>query len=118
MLVPSGSPQCGNAYWEFRYEDSINNKNGLLIQINATEGYFDDKWSTQVKAINSQIKTYALYQAFPNPFNSNTVISFSIPQYTFTEINIYNIQGKFVTNLLRQYLPAGEHSILWHSTDP
>ncbi len=117
MFVPSGSPQYGPAYWDFRYKDSADIKNGLLIEIDATEGYFYGKWPTQVEATNYKLNTYALYQAYPNPFNSNTVINFKIPKYTLTEINIFNIQGKLVTNLLNKYLPAGEHSILWYSAD-
>ena len=55
---------------------------------------------------------------FPNPFNPETTISFSIGEILEnTEISIYNIKGQMVKTLIDEKLPAGEHSVVWNGTD-
>ena len=53
---------------------------------------------------------------YPNPFNSSTLIAFSIP-YDLTnentELKIYDIQGSLVTTLVSEQLPAGNYVIKW-----
>lgn len=52
---------------------------------------------------------YAIEQNYPNPFNPNTVIRFSLPERTFTELKVYDIHGKEVVVLISDFLEAGEH---------
>ena len=40
-----------------------------------------------------------MYSAVPNPFNSETVISFYLPQSTFTEIIISDLSGRILKKL-------------------
>ncbi|MCK4979203.1 MAG: T9SS type A sorting domain-containing protein, partial [Candidatus Delongbacteria bacterium] len=56
----------------------------------------------------------ALIGNYPNPFNPETVISFSILEGSAnTEISIYNIKGQMVRTLLNTKLPSGFHTIIW-----
>lgn len=60
-----------------------------------------------------------LGQNFPNPFNSSTVISFSIPAVlgnSDVELVLYDIQGRMVKRLLSQKLPAGNFTTRWDGT--
>ena len=57
-----------------------------------------------------------LLDAYPNPFNSSTVISFSIPPSVAqanVELAIYDVQGRIVKHLLSERLPAGKFRRLW-----
>ena len=56
---------------------------------------------------------YELKNAYPNPFNPITTISFSIPQSELVSINIYDINGELVTKLIYKPLNIGYHSINW-----
>jgi hypothetical protein len=63
---------------------------------------------------------HILAKNFPNPFNSATVISFSIPprmMNSFTELSIYNIQGHVVKRLIKERLPAGSYLTKWDATN-
>ncbi|HHE39949.1 MAG TPA: T9SS type A sorting domain-containing protein, partial [Candidatus Cloacimonetes bacterium] len=53
----------------------------------------------------------------PNPFNPDTKINFSLNQEAFTSIEIYNLKGEKVRNLVNGILPAANHSILWNGKD-
>jgi hypothetical protein len=75
--------------------------------------------SVSDKANNIPV-SFELHQNFPNPFNSSTIISFSIPEYlaySNVELNIYNIHGQLVKKLLKESLPARTYFTRWDGTD-
>jgi len=49
--------------------------------------------------------------AYPNPFNSATVFSFSLPHTANVELKVYDVTGRLVQTLSQAKLPAGEHEI-------
>ncbi|MCD4652145.1 MAG: C10 family peptidase [Candidatus Cloacimonetes bacterium] len=54
---------------------------------------------------------------YPNPFNPETNISFSLKDRTFVEITVYNLMGREVTTLHNSVLHAGNHNVIWTGTD-
>lgn len=54
---------------------------------------------------------------YPNPFNPNTNIHFSVPKDSRVNVQIYNIKGQNIKNLLNNTLKAGNHSLTWDGTD-
>ncbi|TSA25827.1 T9SS C-terminal target domain-containing protein, partial [bacterium] len=59
----------------------------------------------------------SLSQNCPNPFGSNTTISYALPEEAVVEITIYNIRGQRVKTLVNGKLSAGNHSITWNGED-
>jgi agmatine/peptidylarginine deiminase len=64
---------------------------------------------------NSEIIDFKLYQNFPNPFNSSTVIKFSIPERKFITLTIYDVNGKEIANLIKGFIDAGEHNVVFNA---
>lgn len=65
-------------------------------------------------------KTVVLHQSYPNPFNSSTIINFSIPHTqsnSSTELAIFNIQGQLIKKLLKHTLPGGNYMTKWDGRD-
>jgi len=55
---------------------------------------------------------------YPNPFNPETTISFSVTQNSdFVTLKIFNIKGQKIKTLINEILPAGNHSVVWDGTD-
>ena len=52
---------------------------------------------------------------FPNPFNPLTTISYNVPNNQNIIINIYDLNGKFVDNLVDKFHRTGKHSINWNA---
>lgn len=50
---------------------------------------------------------------YPNPFNPETRILFSLAEAQNVTLNIYDIEGRLVDKLYDGYLEGGEHSIIW-----
>jgi hypothetical protein len=53
----------------------------------------------------------------PNPFVSDTAISFTLPKSTHVNLTIYNLKGQKVTQLNDNKLAKGEYKLNWDGTD-
>jgi hypothetical protein len=63
--------------------------------------------------------TLVLRKNFPNPFNSSTIISFTIPAAlanSNAELSLYDFQGRLVKRLFSQKFPAGNFATRWDGT--
>ena len=60
---------------------------------------------------------FVLFQNYPNPFNPTTSIKFTIPEYSYVTLKVYNILGKEITTLLDKELSPGSFSIDWAAKD-
>ena len=63
--------------------------------------------------------TLVLGKNFPNPFNSSTIISFTIPAAlanSNAELSLYDIQGRLVKRLFSQKFPTGNFATRWDGT--
>ena len=56
-------------------------------------------------------------QCYPNPFNPETVLQYSIEKDNDVEISIYNIKGQRVKSLLKEFSYSGIHSVIWNGTN-
>jgi hypothetical protein len=54
---------------------------------------------------------YQLIQNHPNPFNSNTLIEFTLPQAGQISLDLYDVQGRLVKNITRGAYAAGHHQV-------
>ena len=60
---------------------------------------------------------YSLSDAYPNPFNPTTTLSFSVPTEGVMSLNIYDMTGRLVSTLVDGNLKQGYHSITWNGMD-
>jgi hypothetical protein len=64
--------------------------------------------------------THLIAKNYPNPFNASTLINCVIPiglADNFTQLTIYNIQGKVIKKLINREIPPGNYLIRWDATD-
>jgi len=78
------------------------------------------KETSQEQHENSDIKPEAgekqrfSLSAYPNPFNSTTMIQYSIPQASQVTLNIFNLQGEVVKKLVDGYQTANHYQVIWN----
>lgn len=90
------------------YDASPENNEGALLSY--TQNMASDE-------LQNKIERYALYAAYPNPFNPTTTIAFDLPQRSFVEMKIYDISGRKVQTVISQNLEAGSHQAVWDGRD-
>ncbi|MFQ6608833.1 MAG: choice-of-anchor B family protein [Fidelibacterota bacterium] len=59
---------------------------------------------------------FALYQNFPNPFNSSTTIRLSVPDEGDVQLTIYDVLGREVSTLISGELVRGSHELIWDAS--
>lgn len=100
--VPSGDYTYGvSAIFSGGYESEISE-----VSINHT-----DAGSALIPAITE------LTQIYPNPFNPQTTVSFSLNQEADVNISIFNIKGQKVRTLVNDKLETGYHQVVWKGND-
>ena len=62
-------------------------------------------------------ESFALFQNFPNPFNSVTTIQYNVPEESRVNLRIYNLLGEEVKKLVDKNKPAGTYSVQWDGRD-
>ena len=60
---------------------------------------------------------FSLSQNAPNPFNPETIISYSLPQSEQVKLVIYNVLGQEIRTLVNAFKPAGRYRVVWNSKD-
>jgi photosystem II stability/assembly factor-like uncharacterized protein len=75
--------------------------------------------SGQFVNINSQsseiINDFRLYNNFPNPFNSSTVIEFDIKEKDYYKLCIYDVLGRMIEEVISNYLEPGSYKINYNA---
>lgn len=54
---------------------------------------------------------FSLYQNYPNPFNPSTAINFDIPKRGNIKLEIFDLSGKLIEELLNEEKTAGTYSV-------
>jgi hypothetical protein len=54
---------------------------------------------------------------YPNPFNPETTINFSMKEIAPVSLEIYNVKGQLVKTLVNEIKGAGNHSVVWKGVD-
>lgn len=66
---------------------------------------------------NDLIATTELNGNYPNPFNPTTTIAFSLKEAGHAVLEIFNVKGESIKQLVSDQLAAGQHSVVWNGTD-
>ena len=61
--------------------------------------------------------TFSLGQNYPNPFNPTTTIPFILGKAGNVRLDIYNITGQHIKNIIDGFYNAGSHVVVWDARD-
>ena len=113
--------------WQDTYLSSSTRPNWVNIYMADNKGQTLGEGAKLLTHIGEQDKdkahipaTHIIAYNYPNPFNSETIISFSVPvqlTHSYSELTIYNVQGRVVKRLLSSVLPVGNYLTKWDGTD-
>lgn len=108
----------------FAATGDINNNDVLFyIKLNNIENLkvnnvvFNDVEIGDINVINSNEVVEVNLVNSPNPFTTNTVISFNAPENNVYSLNVYDVMGNLVKTIANVELNAGPQSFTWDATD-
>ena len=68
-----------------------------------------------IQAGKSEFNTFELHQNYPNPFNQATTFVFNLSIPSHVSIDVYNVHGRRVANVLNDHYVPGIHRINWEA---
>jgi len=99
--------------------DSLIDCDWGLGAVRSDMGAYSGGDSTEV-SINNLInlpENIKSLHSYPNPFNAQTTISFSLETQSLVNISIYDITGRLVDVLTSRTYQAGKHYLAWDAAD-
>ena len=66
---------------------------------------------------NEVPKDFYLYQNFPNPFNPSTQIRFDLAKSGLVTLDVYDITGRKISELVNENLNAGRHNVEFNASE-
>jgi len=95
--------------WDVALDDS---QNEMLYLMEGPNG-----GSVGVVEKPSAPQTFALLSNYPNPFNPNTTISFSLDNTQDIHLDVFDASGRKIRTLAQGIMQQGRHSMSWNGAD-
>jgi hypothetical protein len=81
-----------------------------------------DRFSFYPEGVTADTRTPTIPEnrlsaAYPNPFNPNTTIRYSVEKGGHIELTVYDVTGRRIRSLVNGFVPAGDHEVDWNGTD-
>jgi len=106
----------GDAAFTGAFTQSIDCGGGDLA---ASDGWdsFVVQYSAVATGLAATTPSSLELRAFPNPFNPQTTIAFTLDHDTRVRLTVHDVRGRVVRTLADGALTAGEHALSWNGRD-
>jgi hypothetical protein len=104
-----------------RLEDIKSNQAGGAYIRKAADGEYAMKVFTSEELVavpETEQGYFSLYANYPNPFGQHTFIDYELPVSAHVSLEIFDLNGRLVRQLVNQSQAAGRYSICWYGDDP
>jgi len=108
--LDSNIPSSGNYTYTIRV--LYTTPTGVALPSNEYTVQYVSEGDYTTSANNTMLK-----YNYPNPFNPQTQIHFSLAKDSVVKIDIFNIKGEIVKTLINSQLSAGNHHATWNGYD-
>jgi len=65
---------------------------------------------------DEQPTAFGICGVSPNPFNPSTTITYALGSEQHVTMDVFNMNGQWITNLINAPMSAGHHSVLWNAS--
>ena len=76
-----------------------------------------DQYSAVAEVPDYIPQNYSMAPNYPNPFNNSTKVSFEIAQKGFTELKVFDVNGRLINTLHAGSLSPGKYNRSWNGDD-
>jgi len=96
---------------------NVGNTTGSKDPIDSLQVLYNQWLLTGIRNLSGEVPTgIILEQNFPNPFNPETKIRFSINGNHYLKIKIFSITGQLIITLFNDNLSTGNYELIWNAS--
>lgn len=103
----------GTYYWQVQAVDNAFAGSAF----SAEQSFIVDNSAVSTERSDETPLTFDLKQNYPNPFNPSTNIEFAVPVSGHVVLEIYDINGRKIQELVNETLSAGAHSATFNASN-
>ena len=111
FVLGHGTKSTPNNY---SFTDKLVSSQTLFYQLNQIDFDGTQTKSEIIKIEISVSSDFSVLKNYPNPFNTNTKIQFTVPLKEPVQVSVLNISGEVVRILLNKLVEAGTHQVHWN----
>lgn len=98
-------------------QDGIIQYSNNSVSLSGIQQTIDGLLATAIN-YNEMIKpSFQLFNNYPNPFNPETTIRFTLNQSQKINLNIFDAQGRLINRLVNREMQPGDYSFKWNGMD-
>lgn len=105
-----------NATHEYSYSDASLNSGRYEYRLKQIDNDGAYKYFQSVEVDIPLPRAFSMSQNYPNPYNPSTTIRYALPMRSNVKIQIFNMLGQVVTDLVNNEQAAGYQSVIWNAT--
>ena len=79
--------------------------------------YYDQGVEVESVPVTGRPSSPILYPPCPNPFNNQSVISFSLERAGEVSMRVFDVTGRKVASLVNGHLSLGHHGVVWEASE-
>lgn len=103
------------AEYKLKAKDAVGNKSDFSSSLFV--GFGSDEWKVAAPREATRPLAFAFHGAYPNPFNPSTQIRFDVPEDSHVSLNVIDVLGRKVAEIVNHNYAAGYHSTTWNATN-
>jgi len=70
---------------------------------------------TSIRKSEYPSNSFSLFQNYPNPFHSSTIIRYQLSAFSNVELSVYDLIGRKITTLVSETQQSGNHEVEWNA---
>jgi hypothetical protein len=114
-FVPGYGSTTEQRHYSFAFDELITAKTYFRLRQIDFDGSFE--YSPVVEADAAIPADFYLSNNYPNPFNPDTRIQFSLPVDAVVKIRLYNLLGELVSEIVNKEYSSGTHSVNFYANN-
>jgi hypothetical protein len=114
--IAAAASATGGVAFVGTFKDAVDCGGGSLAG-NGGWDTFVARFGSLATAIPTHAAKDLRLRAYPNPFNPQTTIHYSIPQSGAARLRLYDVSGRHIRTLFERWTTAGEHATRWDGRD-
>jgi len=120
QTIPGAAPFGVYHYNAYCVVDADTSKDSFMFgKLGTTAADYYTGWGNCGEPLDGSVgfeesdlpRKFALFGAYPNPFNPETVLSYELRVASYTTLTVFDVQGREVATLANGYRDAGVHEV-------
>ena len=130
ITTPSGIELVTQCYFDndsLISNDFASNHGDLIISLEADNGLLSGTFNISMNQSAEELSLknpnlfspmdFKIQRAYPNPFNNTIKISYALEKRGHVDMEIFDVNGKWIKNLVGKVKPSGSHFVTWSGDD-